>query len=293
MSKPQKDGVIVKGIGGFYYVDVDGEVIEAKGKGVLKKDGFILQVGDNVALNFDDDDTPVIESVRERKNSFIRPPIANVDGIFVTMAITSPEPNFAVIDKLLVMAEKEDLDIALCINKCDLADEAKLEEVKNMYKDAYPIYVVSGENGIGIESLKLFSEGKRVAFAGASGVGKSTLINALKEEYLMETGSVSAKTNRGRHTTRHVEIFSMDNGGMIFDTPGFSSYELFDIETDMLVQYYPDVLKYAKNCKYDNCKHIKEPECMVRKAVREGELNKARYLSYKTNYIELLSKKKY
>lgn len=293
MNRPAKDGIIVKGIGGFYYVDVDGEIIEAKGKGILKKDGFVLAVGDNVTLNFDDEDTPVIESVEERKNSFIRPPIANVDGIIVTMAIASPEPNFAVIDKLLIMAEKEDIDIAICINKVDLADEEKLEEIKAMYEDSYPVYLVSGENKIGIEQIRSFAEGKRVAFAGASGVGKSTLINAIKDEYLMETGSVSKKTNRGRHTTRHVEIFSIENGGMIFDTPGFSSYELFDIEPELLVHYYPDVFKYAKGCKYDNCKHIKEPECMVRNAVREGRLNKARYLSYKNNYIELCDKKKY
>lgn len=289
----RKEGTIVKGIGGFYYVLIDGEVIEAKGKGLLKKDGFTLAVGDQVVISFDDDITPVIESVNERKNSFIRPPIANVDGIIVTLAATSPEPNFNTIDKLIIMAEKNDIHIAMCVNKIDLAKTQDIERIKSMYQGTYPIYFVSGIEEEGIEGLKDFIKGKKVAFAGASGVGKSTLINCLKEANLMETGEVSKKTSRGRHTTRHVEIFTLENGGMVYDTPGFSSYELFDIEPEELVHFYPDVYSHSSGCKYDNCRHIKEPECQVRQAVRDGILNKARYLSYKNNYIELSEKRKY
>lgn len=293
INSNKREGIVVKGIGGFYYVEVDGVIIEAKGKGLLKKDGFTLAVGDKVTLSFDDESTPVIESVEERKNSFIRPPIANVDGIIVTMAASNPLPNFNTIDKLIIMAEKNNIHIAICINKVDLVSVDELKAITAMYEGIYPIYLVSGQNNQGIHHLMEFAKGKKVAFAGASGVGKSTLINCLKEEQLMETGEVSKKTNRGKHTTRHVEIFSLENGGMVYDTPGFSSYELFDIEPEDLVHYYPDVYLFSSKCRYDNCRHIKEPECQVRQAVREGRLNKTRYLSYKNNYLELMDKRKY
>lgn len=293
MTDDRKSGIIVKGIGGFYYVKINDEIIEAKGKGILKKDGFVLAVGDQVTVSFEDEDTPVIEKAEERKNSFIRPPIANVDGMIVTLAARDPEPNYTIIDKLLVMAERSGIDILIAINKCDLVREEELEKVASRYIHAYPVAFICAEKGEGVEKLEAFAKDKKVAFAGASGVGKSTLINCLKKEEIMQTGTISAKTSRGRHTTRHVEIFEIPNGGMIFDTPGFSSYELLDIEADDLIHYYPDVIKHAKNCKYDNCRHIKEPECQVRKAVRDGRLNKERYLSYKNNYIELSNKKKY
>ncbi|MCQ2551044.1 MAG: ribosome small subunit-dependent GTPase A [Clostridia bacterium] len=284
-----RDGIVVKGIGGFYYVNIDGKIIEAKGKGVLKKDGFVLAVGDRVSVEFKEDTSPVIEKVYDRKNSFIRPPIANIDAMIITLAAKDPEPNFNVLDKLIIMAEKNNINIAICINKTDLAS---YDEILSMYRE-YEVIPVSGINKEGIDKLKAFIKGKTVAFAGASGVGKSTLINCLKESEIMETGAISEKTSRGRHTTRHVEIFTIDNGGMIFDTPGFSSYELMDIEPSDLAGYYPEVRRYAGGCRYDNCRHIKEPECSVRNAVREGKLNKARYLSYKNNYLELLEKKKY
>lgn len=288
-----KDGIVVKGIGGFYYVKIDNEIIEAKGKGVLKKDGFVLAVGDKVSLSFEKDVTPVIEKVYPRKNEFIRPPICNVDSMILTFAPKDPAPNYAVIDKLLIMGEKSGIEMAICVNKIDLVDETFLKEVTKVYEDAYPIYYVSGADGQGIDQLKEFIKGKTVALAGASGVGKSTIINCLKEENLMETGEISQKTSRGRHTTRHVELFSIENGGMIFDTPGFSSYELYDIPPEELINCYPDVLAHAKGCKYDNCRHIKEPDCAVRSAVRQGRLNKQRYLSYKNNYLDLLDKTKY
>lgn len=289
------EGLIIKGIGGFYYVRTEDGVIEAKGRGIFRKDGITLAVGDNVDVDVIDYEKKqgVITSIKPRKNQFIRPPIVNVDTFIVVFAASKPKPNFALIDKFLVMAEMHNVEALICINKCDLVSEETLDEYKKIYSSVYPVYAVSGKTGQGIEELGLAISGKKAALAGPSGVGKSTLLNLFIPHARMETGSVSSKTQRGKHTTRHVEIFEADGGGLLYDTPGFTSFEIMEAEEDNLMLYYPEIEKYTGKCHYDNCRHLKEPGCAVTEAVKAGRIHASRYKSYAANLEEIKNRKKY
>ncbi len=288
-------GLIIKGIGGFYYVETDLGLIEAKGRGIFKKDGKTLMVGDEVELDIIDKEEKkgVINAILPRKNSFIRPPIANVDVFAVVFAPKKPKPNYALIDKFLIMAEMHGVEALICINKCDLADEAELAEIRAVYEKVYPVLSVSGKTGQGLGELKAYTSGKKLALAGPSGVGKSTLLNCLIPHANMQTGEISDKTQRGRHTTRHVEIFNTDSGGRIFDTPGFTSFDILEAEEDTLRMYYPEIEKFTGMCRYDNCRHLREPGCRVRIALDGGELHRQRYESYLFNLDEIKKRKRY
>ena len=288
-------GLIKKGIGGFYYVETEKGLIEAKGRGIFKKDGVTLMVGDEVKLSIIDEEKKqgVIEEILPRKNQFIRPPIANVDLFAVVFAPKKPKPNFALIDKFLIMAEMKGAEAIICINKGDLASEEEIAAIKAIYEPVYPVLTVSAKTGDGIPELgELLSE-KRVALAGPSGVGKSTILNSIIPHANMETGSVSEKTQRGKHTTRHAEIFDAEGGAKLFDTPGFTSFEILEAQEDDLWRYYPEFEPYAGDCRYDNCRHLKEPDCAVRKAVSEGKIHPLRYDSYAANMEEIKKRKKY
>ena len=223
-------GQIMKGIGGFYYVQTEAGLIEAKGRGIFRKDGTTLAVGDFVDLDILDADADqgVINEILPRKNQFIRPPIVNVDIFLIVCAATRPKPNFALIDKFLVMAEMHNVEAVLCVNKCDAAPEAELAALKAAYEAVYPVLCVSGRTGEGMEQLEAIIAGKTAALAGPSGVGKSTMLNAMIPHANMQTGAISEKTKRGRHTTRHVELFEVEGGGKVFDTPGFTSFEIME-----------------------------------------------------------------
>ena len=244
------EGLIVKGIGGFYYVDTGLDIIEAKGRGIFKKDGITLAVGDRVELGIIDEAEKkgVINSIYPRKNQFIRPPIVNVDTFVVVFAASKPKPNLVLVDKFLVMAEMNDVEAVICINKSDLASQEELKEFRAVYEDIYPVIAVSAKTGDGMDELKKAVSGKTAALAGPSGVGKSTIINDLVPYANMETGSISEKTKRGKHTTRHAEIFNADGGGKIFDTPGFTSFEIMEAGEDNLMHYYPDIDRYTGSC---------------------------------------------
>jgi ribosome biogenesis GTPase len=283
-------GLIVKGIGGFYYVKTESGVIQTRGRGIFKKDGTTLMVGDNVEMEMLDDGDGVINSIDKRKNVFARPPIANVDTFVIVFSVTKPKPNFDVIDKFLIMAESNDVESILCMNKCDLGSEAAQKEIAARYEESYPVIAVSGKTGKGIDRLIRAMEGKRVALAGPSGVGKSTITNLIIPDAAMETGNISQKTSRGKHTTRHVEIFQMPEGGMIYDTPGFTSFDITGVSAEELDQFYPELDRLRGDCRFDDCRHIKEPDCAVRKAVAEGSINEERYESYVKNYGELREK---
>lgn len=289
------EGFIKKGIGGFYYVQTDQGLIEAKGRGILKKDGITLAVGDYVDIEILDETEKkgVIQSIHPRKNQFIRPPIVNVDVFVVVFAASRPKPNYALIDKFLVMAEMNNVEAVICINKCDAADKKELEDMKGIYENTYPVVCVSGKTGEGINVLEKMISGHHAALAGPSGVGKSTILNTMIPHANMETGEISQKTKRGKHTTRHVEIFDVEGGGRVFDTPGFTSFEILEADEDTLQEYYPEIEAYRSGCRYDNCRHMKEPGCAVREAVKDGKIHKLRYQSYEANIEEIRSKKKY
>lgn len=286
-------GLITKGIGGFYYVLTEEGMIEAKGRGIFKKDGITLAVGDLVELELTEDGKGVINSIEPRKNQFIRPPIVNVDTFIVVFAPKKPKPNYILIDKFLIMAEMNGIEPIICLNKCDLADEEEIEEIKRIYGDVYPVITVSCVTEQGLDQLKSVVTGKKAALAGPSGVGKSTILNHLHPQANMETGSISHKTSRGKHTTRHVEIFQLEEGGMIYDTPGFTSFEILEAEEDNLSHYYPELERYLGQCRYDNCRHKSEPDCAVVRAVKNKEIHPLRYESYLSNLEEIRNKKRY
>ncbi|QAT43188.1 ribosome small subunit-dependent GTPase A [Aminipila luticellarii] len=286
------EGIIIKGIAGFYYVKAGDAVYQCKGRGLFKKDGRKLAVGDVVQIQLNEGSDALITEIRERKNSFVRPPIVNVDCFAVVFSVTQPEPNFSIIDRFLVMAEKSNMDIILCANKVDLAKEAELHKLESIYGKIYPIVFLSGRTGQGIEELKTLLTGKKCALAGPSGVGKSTILNALEPRVSVETGEISEKTKRGKHTTRHVEIFDTAFGAMIFDTPGFTSFEVLEAEEEELAQLYPEMQEYLGQCRYDNCRHLKEPDCRIREAVAEGKISQSRYSSYVEQIKEIREKSK-
>lgn len=285
------EGIIVKGIAGFYYVKAEDTVYQCKARGVFKKQGITPAVGDRVTIRMAEEGSDaVIEAIHERKNSFIRPPIANVDCFVVVLAAANPKPNLTITDKFLVMAEKSHTDIILCINKSDLVSREELDAIKEIYRDLYPVVCVSGKEGIGLDELKQRLEGKISALAGPSGVGKSTLLNKLAPHALAETGDISGKTKRGKHTTRHSELFEMGENAMIFDTPGFTSFEILDADEEELQYFYPEMEALLGTCKYDNCRHKKEPACAIRDAAEDGRIHPSRYASYLAQLEEIQQK---
>jgi ribosome biogenesis GTPase len=286
-------GLIVKGVGGFYYVKVGEHTYQSKARGIFKKDGTVPYVGDEVRIELIEDGDAMINEILPRKNVFIRPPIANVDCFVIVVAAAHPEPNFEVVDRFWVMAEKNHTEIILCINKIDLVPQEKIDSISGVYKDIYPVVCVSSKTGEGLDQLPKLLEGKKSALAGPSGAGKSTILNNLQSGLSVETGKVSEKTKRGKHTTRHVEIFQMDYGGMIFDTPGFTSFDILEAEEDELQFLYPEMAKRLGSCKFDNCRHIKEPQCAIRNAAEVGEIHLSRYQSYVSQYREINERKKY
>lgn len=280
-------GTIVKGIAGFYYVKSGETVYRCRAKGAFKEQGIKPAVGDEVRFQEGvEEDNTLITEILPRKNVFIRPFVANVDCFVVVTAAKKPAPVLQVIDRFLVMAEKAGTDIVFAINKCDL--KGRQEELREIYEPLYPVVCLGEGMEDGLEELKQLIKGRKAALAGASGVGKSTILNRLHAGELMETGSISRKSQRGKHTTRHSELFELDDAGtMIFDTPGFTSFDILEADAEELQFLYPEIGAYAGKCRYDNCRHLAEPDCAVKRALEEGKINPSRYRSYKEQMEEI------
>ncbi|MBP5281458.1 MAG: ribosome small subunit-dependent GTPase A [Lachnospiraceae bacterium] len=289
-------GKIVKGIAGFYYVNCNGETYECKAKGIFRKDNRKPLVGDDAEIEVLDETTKtgnVIELL-PRKNELIRPAVANVDQAMVIFAVASPAPNLNLLDRFLIMMEKRDLPCLICFNKIDLVEKAVLENYLSAYADCgHMLLPVSVKEGIGMEELRSRLLGKTTTVAGPSGVGKSSLINRLLGENAMETGNLSQKIDRGKHTTRHSELLRIDQDSFIFDTPGFSSLDVMDVEKEELALYYEEFKPYEKYCRYGGCSHVTEPVCGIKQAVEEGKISSLRYGNYCQLYAELKARKKY
>ncbi|MBR6396932.1 MAG: ribosome small subunit-dependent GTPase A [Lachnospiraceae bacterium] len=282
-------GKIVKGIAGFYYVHAGEQVYECKARGLFRKDGIKPLVGDNVLF-----DEGLITDIDDRKNSLIRPAVANVDQALVIFASMSPEPNLNLLDRFLVMMETQEVPVIICFNKNDLVDEKVTENLTKIYKKAgYKVLSVSVKKNEGVDELKNLLMGKTTVLAGPSGVGKSSFINLVAPSAGMETGSVSEKIKRGKHTTRHSELFYVCEDTYIMDTPGFSSLYIEELDEKDLKDYFPEFKPYEDSCRFLSCIHIGERDCAVKDAVETGQIEPSRYENYKLIYEELKNRKKY
>lgn len=290
-------GKIVKGISGFYYVHVVGSgIYECKAKGIFRQQNIKPLVGDDVEIQVISrtDYKGNIISILPRQNALVRPAVANVDQALLVFAAVSPEPNFQLLDRFLVMMAYQNVPVVICFNKCDLVDGAKQEELREIYRNSGSrILFVSAAEQLGLDRLRQVLADKTTTVAGPSGVGKSSLINLLSPHACMETGEISRKIERGRHTTRHAELIHVQDTSYIMDTPGFSSMYLPDIGKEELQQYYPEFAAYEPYCRFQGCSHITEPECGVRQALQKGEISPVRYGNYCSLYTELKEKRKY
>ena len=299
------DGLVIKGIAGFYYVKSGDEVYRCKARGIFKQKDIKITVGDRVAIEvLAGDDNSWITELYPRENVFIRPFVSNVDCFVIVTSILEPDPNFLVINKFMAMAENANTKIVLCVNKCDLINDSNkkaikakknLIDLKEIYTNLYPIIYMGMNEDNDIENFKTLLGGNKAALAGPSGVGKSTILNRLIKEASAKTGSISHKLGRGRHTTRHSELFILDEktNTMIFDTPGFTSFSIINYDEEELQGLYPEISSASRECKYSNCRHLSEPGCNVINLVKEGKIHQTRYDSYKTQLKEIRKNKEY
>lgn len=289
-------GKIIKGIAGFYYVYTTLGLYECKAKGSFRKEGLKPLVGDNVEIDVIDEEkkTGNIVAIHERMNSLIRPASSNIDQAMVIFAITKPEPNYNLLDRFLIYMEQQNIPTVVCFNKKDIATQKEMDDLKSAYEGCgCKVLFVSGTLEEGLDDIIQVLKGKTTVVAGPSGVGKSTIVNALYPEAEMETGEISKKIDRGKHTTRHAELFSIFDNTFIMDTPGFTSLFLQNVEKEDLWKYYPEFLPYEEQCKFTGCSHISEPVCGIKEALTEGKISKIRYDNYVVLYEDLKAQKKY
>lgn len=290
-------GKIIKGIAGFYYVYVEGRgTYECKAKGIFRKDHKKPLVGDDVEADVLDEEAMLgnIREILPRKSALIRPAVANVDQALIIFAIVKPNPNFNLLDRFLIRMERQNLPTIICFNKQDIATEKEKEALRRAYETCgYQVLFISALEKEGLEQVKELLTGKTTTVAGPSGVGKSSLINQLAPKAQMETGDISRKIERGKHTTRHSEIIALGENTYIVDTPGFTSLDISEITKEELGTYYPEFVQYEPYCKFSGCAHISEPSCGVKDAVAEGKISQVRYENYKVLYQELKEIKRY
>lgn len=289
------EGKIIRGVGGFYYVHAKGTVYECRAKGIFRKDGVRPLPGDLVEIAVLDETEKKgnLERILPRKNELIRPAVANVDQAMMIFAFDSPKPNFNLLDRFLVSMEQKGIPPVILFNKLDLAREGQREEIVGRYAPAgYRLLFVSAAQEKGMEEVRAALYGKTTTVAGPSGVGKSSLINRLQSEQLLQTGEVSEKIERGRHTTRHTQLLFVEEDTYILDTPGFSSIELYGIQKEGLGDFFPEIASRADGCRFAGCSHLTEPDCAVRKALEEGKISAERYENYRLFYEELKGRKK-
>ena len=291
------EGKIIRGIAGFYYVHTDSMgIFECKAKGVFRNKNEKPLVGDNVSLDILDKEqmTGNITKILPRKNSLIRPAVANTDQAVIIFAASYPEPDLNLLDRFLLMMAMQEIPVAVCFNKSDDAEETFLSQLAGNYKNSgCRVFLTSATTGSGIKEFKESLAGKTTVLAGPSGVGKSSVINQLFPEASMAVGDISSKIKRGKHTTRHSELFGLGGGTYIMDTPGFTSLKLPDAKKEEIREYYPEFQDYAGECRFKGCVHINEPGCAVKEAATKGEIPESRYNNYKQFYEEIRQIRKY
>lgn len=289
------DGIIIKGIGGFYYVKTVDGIVECRARGIFREENITPLIGDKVRIRIsNEDNSGYVEEIYPRSSQLLRPSVANITQAIIVMSIKKPDINTWLLDRFLIMAEHEKLEIIICLNKVDLAVEKALE-LKNVYEIAkYKVINTSTKTGIGIEELKNSLNNNISVFAGPSGAGKSSLLNAISPNFKLETGDVSSKTKRGKHTTRHVELLDLHENTFVLDSPGFSSLNVEFIEEDIeLRDYFREIKRYGEKCRFISCLHSNEPDCAVKEQVEKGNISKERYANYLLFLEEIKNIKRY
>ena len=284
-----ENGVIIKALSGFYYVASKGEIISCKAVGKFKSRKITPLVGDRIEFERQSDGTGFIKTILERKNCFIRPPLANIDLLIIVASCAPPVTDTLLIDKMTVLAEASDCEAIICVNKTDLESAEKITEIYS--KAGYEVYPVSAETGDGLDELKIAMQSRVCAFTGNSGVGKSSLLNKLIPDAGAETGIISDKIGRGKNTTRHTELFLLNDNTFIADTAGFSSLELGEatsIKKEELSSFYPEFNKFLGQCRFPDCRHVSEPGCAVKEAAG-SEISAERYSNYLKIYDSVKS----
>lgn len=289
-------GKIIKGIAGFYYVQVaESGVYECRARGIFRKDRQKPLVGDNVEITVLRQEPPEgnIESILPRKNTLVRPAVANIDQAFVIFAAAKPKPNLNLLDRFLIAMERQDIPCVICFNKQDLVNEEECARLRRIYADSgCRVLFTSAQDGAGIAEAARILKGKITAVAGPSGVGKSSLVNLLVPDARMQTGEISRKIDRGRHTTRHAELLMAGEDTFLCDTPGFSSLDVWDMEKEDLKDYFPEFSSCGE-CRFLGCSHTHEPDCAVKRAAEKEQISRQRYENYLEMYEELKNKRKY
>ena len=290
-------GKIIKGIAGFYYIYAeDGNIYECKAKGIFRKDNFKPLVGDNVEITVlnEEEKEGSVTSILSRRNSLIRPAVANVDQAFLIFAMENPKPNFLLLDRFLIMMEQQGIPVVICFNKKDVGEKEEMEKLYEIYTGCgYRVVLSSTYEGEGMDEIHEILKGKTTVVAGPSGVGKSSITNCMQGEVQMETGEISKKLKRGKHTTRHSQVIPVEKNTFLVDTPGFSSLYLTDMKEEELRDYFPEFVMYEPQCRFQGCMHIHEPGCAVKKALSEGKISQQRYDNYLALYEELKEKRRY
>ena len=290
-------GKIIKGIAGFYYIYAeDGNIYECKAKGIFRKDNFKPLVGDNVEITVlnEEEKEGSVTSILPRRNSLIRPAVANVDQAFLIFAMENPKPNFLLLDRFLIMMEQQKIPVVICFNKKDVGEKKEMEKLYEIYTGCgYCVVHSSTYEGEGMDEIREILKGRTTVVAGPSGVGKSSITNCMQGEVQMETGEISKKLKRGKHTTRHSQVIPVEKNTFLVDTPGFSSLYLTDMKEEELRDYFPEFVMYEPQCRFQGCMHIHEPGCAVKKALSEGKISQQRYDNYLALYEELKEKRRY
>ena len=296
--RSDRSGKIIRAVGGFYFVwcHEDGQTYQCRARGVFRKEGFRPLVGDDCTFRLTEaqDVEGYVETVAERKNQLIRPPVANVDQALVLFAFTSPDPNFQLLDRFLIEMRRQKIPAIICFNKSDLAAGTSRERLLDVYsRCGCSVLSVSVRKEEGLEQIKERMRKKTTVLAGPSGVGKSSLTNYLCPTAGMKVGALSSRTERGKQTTRHAELFAVGDDTFFLDTPGFSSLELRNLKKDEVKRFYPEFLEYEPLCRFQGCMHMQEPDCGVKKAVEEGAVSRERYDSYLQLVEEISEQRRY